>query len=291
MTAATLSVPKQWDYLLCGEKDCKDPIHEEGRCVKHYALWRAHWRDICPGRCNDNWRAADTGYRQAMDEYAAAMEAWTAAADAGLPEPPKPEPPDFTPWGGDPVFCGRCSASVRSKLLDIRDLAADIDAENLGLRRGPETERVSGSRHPSSPSPVGNDLEDLSGLLRDWESKAHGQDPLPRRGHLAPEIRVLCNVLATQSFPRLMAIPETAVDFADDVRAWYTRLRSATRTGTGRHQKNRPCPRCDRYSLVWEEGNEHVECQTPSCGRLMSLTEYEQYDSLFPHFEDTAKSA
>lgn len=285
-----LSVQKQWHDRLCGEKDCKGDLYAEGRCARHYALWRAHWRDICPGRCNDSWRAADTGYRQAMDEYGTAMEQW-AASDHALPEPSKPEPPDFSPWGGDPVFCGRCSASVRSKLLDIKDLAAEIDAENLGLRKGPDGERVSGTRHASSPSPVGNDLEDLGRLLRNWESKARGEDPVARRGHLAPEIAILCSVLATQCFPLLMAIPDTAVDFHDDVQAWYRKLRDATRTGTGRHQKNRPCPRCDRYSLVWEEGNEHIECQTPSCGRLLSITEYETYDSLFPHFEEAAKSA
>lgn len=289
--AATLSVQKQWHDRLCGEKDCKDPIHEEGRCVKHYRLWRAYWRDICPGRCNDRWREADTAYRKAMAEYGAAMEAW-AASDRALPAPPKPERPDIGAYAPDPVWCARCTGSVRLRLAEISDLAAIVEAENLGLRKGPESERVSGSRHPASPSPAGDNLEALGVLLREWEGTARAGDTYPRRGYLASEIATYCARLSTACFPLLMAREETAVDFGEDVFTWYRRLKDATRTGTGRHPKNKvPCSSCKRYSLVWEEGNDHVECQTPSCRRLMRLSDYEDYERLYPYLEDEPASA
>jgi len=288
--SASLSVSKQWHDRLCGEDGCKDPIHAEGRCVTHYKLWRAHWVDICPWRCNDSWRAADLGYREAIAAYERNREAWIADPRS-VPEPGLPGRPDFSPWSGDPVFCGHCSGGVRSRLMEISDLAAEAAAENLGLRKRPENERVSGSRHKSSPSATGDDLEALGRLLRDWEGTARRGFTPPRRGYLDTEIGTVCANLATGCFPLLMNRRETAVDFAADVHDWHRRLRDATRTGTGRHQKNRPCPRCDRYSLVWVEGDDHVACQTPSCGRLMLLSDYETYDALFPHFADSPGAA
>jgi hypothetical protein len=44
-----------------------------------------------------------------------------------------------------------------------------------------------------------------------------------------------------------------------------------------------PCPRCDRYSLVWEEGEDFVRCQRPACGRPLLLAEYEKAVEVWPH--------
>jgi hypothetical protein len=269
------------EHLLHGEPECGQAVHAHGRCRTHYLRWRTHWRDICPGPCNNRWRAADTGYRNAVLAYDEAMTAWAP----GQPEPGKPQPPEFYPWAGAPVMCGRCTATARRELSELSDLAAITEAEFTGQRRGPDSQRVSGTRHSPSPSPTVDDLDELACMLREWEATARSSDTRPRRGYLASEIATVCARLSTACFPALMNNPDLAHEFTRDIHDWHRRLRDATRTGTGKHQKKRPCPRCDRNSLVWEEGNEHVACETSSCGRLMSLDEYEQYDKLFPHFE------
>ena len=243
----------------------------------------------CPGSCNDQPRATLDAYRTVLVAYDAAVLA--RMENPLLPEPQRPEQPEVRLWPGDPILCGKCSGRCRRELTELSDLAAIAEAEFTGQRRGPEGQRVSGSRHSPSPSPVADDLDELGSILRDWEAVARGTDTLPRRGYLAGEIATLCSRLATACFPALIENRDVAMDFASEVHQWHRKFRDMTRTGTGRHQKNRPCPRCDRYSLVWTEGDSHIECQTPSCGRLLSLDEYSQYDSLFDHFEDAAASA
>jgi hypothetical protein len=198
-------------------------------------------------------------------------------------------PEDMLPVPGDPVFCARDAAALRRELAELDDLASIAAAAADGHRGSPERQRVGGTPRTASPSPCADDLDDLASALRGWESAIRGEDPLPRRGYLATEITTVTAWLVTH-FDALITHPDIAAEFAAEIREWHKRLAAASKAGTGRHQKGRPCPRCDRYSLFWTEGTDYIECGTPECGRLLSLTEYESWDTAYPHLEDARAS-
>lgn len=231
----------------------------------------------CAGPCNAKYRRA----QQQLDDYEAAVKAWEAAPVGQPPE--EPDVPVISPWLGDPVLCGRCANRVRMEIAELSDLAAQADAENTGHRKGPDAERVAGSKHHPSPSPVCDDLDELAWMLRNWQAVALGQDETPpRTGYLMSEISTLCARLSSLHFQALMANEDAAQPFAEEVRHWHRHLKDhTTRTGTGRTQMKRPCPRCDRYSLIMEDGQEYIACGTPVCGRLMSRDEYSTWDRLY----------
>lgn len=217
----------------------------------------------CIGSCNSRWRR--------------------------LTEAGEDIPEELLPYPGDPVFCQRDSSIIRREVAELDDLASIAAAAADGHRSQPGTQRVSGTARISSPSPAADDLDDLACMLRGWESAARGTDPSARRGYLATEITtVVCWLVAHHD--AIIGNPDLAPDYAAEVRQWHRRLATSSKAGTGTHQKGRPCPRCDRYSLWWREGDEYVECQTPSCGRLMSLSDYELWDEAFDHVETPAAS-
>lgn len=231
----------------------------------------------CPSSCNARYRRA----QQQLDDYEAAVKAWEENTVGAPPE--EPDVPAISPWLGDPVLCGRCMNRTRMEIAELSDLAAQADAENTGHRKGPDAERVAGSKHHPSPSPVGDDLDELAWVLRNWQAVALSQDETPpRTGYLMSEIATLCARLSSIYFTTLMANEDAAQPFSEEIRDWHRRLKDhTTRTGTGRQQLKRPCPRCDRYSLVREDGAEYIVCQTPVCNRLMSLSEWDLYDRLY----------
>ena len=231
----------------------------------------------CPLGCNSKWRRA----QEQLAAYDKAVQAWEATPVGDPPE--MPDVPALNPWLGDPVLCRRCQSQTHMQLAELADLAAQADMENSGHRKGPDAERVSGSKHAASPSPICDDLDELASMLRGWQSVALDEDETPpRTGYLMSEIGTLCARLASRHFSKLVSNEAFAADFAEEVRRWYKHLRDdVTRMGTGRQQLKRPCPRCDRYSLTIEDGAEHVTCGTPTCQRLMSRSEFEVYDRLF----------
>ena len=215
---------------------------------------------------------------ETLDAYEAAVRAWEESP-VGNP-PAEPEGVEVRPWPGDPVFCGRCVAVIRKELAELDDLAAIRLARADGHRAGPGGERVGGSRGTPSPSPSVDDVDEMASALRGWEAAARGlEDTPPRRGFLAREVTTVVAWLVAH-LDQILANEDYAADFATEVRQWHRRLRQAEKAGTGRHQKAVPCPRCDRYSLVWTEGDEYVACQTATCMRLMTLDEYSQYEDL-----------
>ena len=217
----------------------------------------------CPGSCNAALRRARREYKKALADYDQALI--DRAADPGLPEPERPEPPDQKPTLGEPVFCWRCTAMIRRELAELEDLAAPAQATADGYGAVPGGERVSGSPQGHSLSPSLDDLDELISVLRRWESVAVEGRTRPRRGFLALELTTVADQVLLH-FDRLISMtgrqapaiqdsPTWAQVFAYDIRQWHRRLTGATKAGTGRHQKTAiPCPRCDRYSLVWEEG-------------------------------------
>jgi hypothetical protein len=205
-------------------------------------------------------------------------------------ENPVGNPPDepqisegLSPYPGDPVFCGRCYNRFHLQLAELADLAAIAEAENTGHRRGPDAERVSGSKSAPSPSPVIDDLDELASMLRGWDSDARGMEDIPARtGFLQSEIGTLVARLHSRHFPVLMADALRGPEFAAEVAWWHRHLRGTTKAGSGRHQKPMPCPRCGDKTLEWGEGDPYVECVNGlrdggirTCGKLLSLDDYE----------------
>lgn len=240
----------------------------------------------CPLGCNSKWRRA----QEQLDAHDKAVEAWEANPVGDPPE--EPDVPVLNPWLGDPVLCRRCQSQTRMQLAELADLAAQADMENTGHRKGPDAERVSGSKHAASPSPICDDLDELASMLRGWQSVALDEDEIPARaGYLMSEISTLIARLYSIHFTKLVSNEAVAQDFAEEIRRWYRHLRDdVTRTGTGRQQMKRPCPRCDRYSLTLEDGADYVSCSTPTCGRLMNRDEYRKFDELYDQLQHPAEA-
>ncbi len=230
----------------------------------------------CRGPCNHRWRQA----QKQLDAYEEKLKAWEENPIGGPPAEPQ-IPAGLSPEPGDPVFCGRCYGKFHRQLAEIADLAAIADAENTGHRKGPDAERVTGSRYAPSPSPVCDDLDELASMLRGWDSDARGLDDIPpRTGWLQSEIGTLVARLHARHFPVLMSDAARGPEFATEVAWWHRRLRGTTKAGAGRHNKPMPCPRCGGKTLEWEEGATYVECMRQeggirTCGKLMSLDDYE----------------
>ena len=230
----------------------------------------------CPGPCNARYRRQ----QEALEAYAAQVEAWQENP-VGSP-PAEPEVGELHPWAGDPVLCPRCQSQARMELAELSDLGAILDAENSGLRHGPGSDRVSGSRHAPSPSPAADDLDELCHALRGWQSVAMGEGDIPpRTGFLMTELDTLTKRLSSIYFTRLVANADVAGDFAREIRQWHRRLTGQAKAGTGVHQKAVPCPRCGRYSLSWRDGDRHVACRNPDCARMLSLEEYDAYEEAY----------
>jgi hypothetical protein len=230
----------------------------------------------CKGPCNHRWRQA----QKTLDTFGQALKTWQ---DNPVGNPPaEPQIPEgLSPYPGDPVFCGRCYNRYHQQLDEIGDLAAIAEAENTGHRTGPDAERVTGSRYAPSPSPVCDDLDELASMLRGWDSDARGLNDIPpRAGYLQSEIGTLVARLTSRHYPVLMADAVRGPEFAGEVAWWHRRLRGTTKTGTGRHHKPMPCPRCGGKTLEWEEGATYVECMRQdkgirTCGKLLSLDDYD----------------
>lgn len=225
---------------------------------------------ICIGPCNRAWRDAEVAYQRAVKDWLD-----TDPNERG----DRPARHTLTAFLGEPIWCTRCASGIKTSLAELDDLAAIYAAEADGHRSTPGSEPVSGSKGRRSPSPVTDDLDELYSELHGWETAYRGTDPQPRRGYLADSITTVVAWLVTH-FDQVIAHEGIAVDFGQDVRRWHRTLRNKTRTGTGKHSKTRPCPRCDLRSLTWQEGDPYVRCENIDCGRMMTLDEYDEYERL-----------
>jgi len=219
----------------------------------------------CCGGCNHHWRQAQTAFKAALDE-------WAAAGPTG--RGPKPEQPTIRPVLGDPVWCHRCTARIRLSLAEIDDLAAIYAAASDGHRAPGNGDKVTGSKGAPSPSPTADDLDELYSVLADWEAAYRGNDWRAHRGALAPAITTVVAWLGTH-IDGILAHPDIAPEFGRDVLQWHRHLVHRTKAGTGVHAKRTPCPRCDCMSLTWREGDEYVRCSNIDCQRLLNLDDYD----------------
>lgn len=230
--------------------------------------------DLCPGTCNSAYRKAHALYGDALAKYGAVLE--KLADGDKVPEPP--EAPDVRPWLGDPVWCSRCTAVIRRELAEMDDLAAMLAALPPGIRAVVEGTRehvkVATSRVAASPSPAGDDLDELASWLQAWEDEyrhLRGWPSPPQRGGLASKITSGVAWLGGH-LDGILTAP-FAQDVGEETRRWHAELRAKTHAASYARHVKLPCPGCKRY-LLWEKvGEEYIACMNPDCNRRITRAE------------------
>jgi hypothetical protein len=253
---------------------------------------------ICDGKCNNGYRKAVAAYETAVAEwmdaeetYPERLDAWQndvaqVGEEAAGPAPERqerPAEPDIRPWYGEPLWCRRCSASIRACLADIEDLMSLRLAMTDGYEQpGRHGERVGGSKEQRSSSPAHDDLDDMIRWLAGWENayrEAQGARMASYVGVNAPALMTLVSRLLPL-LDAILAHPDLAHEFGGEVFREHARLQRLTTTRPPMRHKPLPCPRCQRLSLFLHD-DETVRCQSSEavdCGRIMTAGEYAEYE-------------
>ena len=222
--------------------------------------------EACPGTCNRHYREARATYKQALADY-----------DPLDSSQSRPEPPDVTPWLGDPVWCGPCGSKVRLNLAQLDDLLALRKANSDGHRTSDAAERVSGnSADAASPSQAADDEDELTAMLTGWEAAYRDFKKWPSaapRGELA-SVETTCIAWLMHHLNGILRSP-VAADFGLEVLQWHREFTGSTKAGVRTLRKPMRCPSCQYLTLTWTEGEQQVTCSNPSCNRILSLTDYE----------------
>lgn len=221
----------------------------------------------CPGPCNRRWREASEFYQKAV-----------AAYDPLDPDQSRPEPPDFDPWLGDPVWCAEDAAKVSLHLAQLDTLAALLAAEADGHRDGPSDDggKRGKSSAPPSPSPVADDLDELARMLADWEDAYRtikGWPAAPPRGDLAS--RETERIAWLSRHLRGILASDIGPDFGSEVLQWHRGMARKTKAGVRTLRVPLRCPRCRMLALTWTEGSDRVECGNPDCTLIMTREKYD----------------
>jgi hypothetical protein len=235
---------------------------------------------LCPGTCNSKYRRARAVYEAEVAQHALTVERLT---DAGLADkiPVPPTPPAVDPVYGDPVWCSRCAAIIRRELAELDELASSLANLPPGIRPASDGTRervkVTGSVAVASPSPTGDDLDDLYRWLAEWETwyrKLRSWDSPPPRGYLNDRITASVNWLSGR-LDGLLVTGE-AEPFGIEVRGWHRELVAKTHSARAAKHVKKPCPRCGKFQM-WEEiGKDYVRCHNEDCNRMMTREELNQ---------------
>lgn len=234
----------------------------------------------CPGICNREWRRAG-GIHQT----------------------------EIQPTPGKPVWCPKCTQGIRHAVQHLVDGYAQLELDKLhGTNRG--SEHVSGSKDAPSPSSAADLQDELVRRLTLWEDRireARGLTTRPARKPVTPSRRLdrcpwprpiaprrrarsLALVQATQESTTLagtvrfllahldwaLAHPDAGEEFGRDLLRLRFRVSARAQTAPVRTRRPVPCPRCSLKTLVHVGGSDHVECENPGCGRLLTLDEYDK---------------
>lgn len=252
---------------------------------------------VCPGRCNAGYRKVKALYDQAVADWHAAeqdfprrLAEWRQAAaelgDEAAGPPPahidRPEPPNARPWYGEPVWCRRCTATIRRCLAELDDLMAlrIMSSDGYQVPGAPLAERVKKSQGDPSPSPGHDDLDELVEWLRSWEAvyrDARGWTTVPYRGKAAPALTEGVAWLLAH-LDGILAYPDHAEPFGQGVVMQHARLQLTTRTRPPLQHKPLPCPRCKHRSLFLHD-DETIRCsRSDECGKIMTAREYAELE-------------
>jgi hypothetical protein len=226
----------------------------------------------CPGSCNRRAREVTALHREALARYDDALE---AAAD-GDPVPDVPERPEVRWWPGEPVWCGRCTAKIRSRLAELDELASSLANLPPGVRpasRHRDHVKVATSRAHKSPAPAGDDLGYLEWWLLSWESayrELKGWDSPPPRGVMSSVITASAQWISTRLDQVLQC--GFAYDFGVEAILLHNRLKAVANAAAEYQHVTDPCPRCKRYLLFQRAGEPYIVCHyEPSAGDQCGL--------------------
>ena len=174
---------------------------------------------------------------------------------------------EVSPRLGDPIWCDRCKALIRARLMDLDDQAALL--ATIERQPGPGA---------TSPAPHVDDLDELRHTLLSWEDayRMHCRmPPTPKRGRHAA---TLIGTIAWLSV-HLDGLLDTdgAADFGREVLRLHRRLVRHNDGGRPRGRSALQCPGCDLRSISHISGTDRVKCRNLRCGRSFSLQEYRAY--------------
>jgi hypothetical protein len=220
----------------------------------------------CPGNCNRRFREAREAYGQAMLAY-----------DPLDPDQSRPEPPEIRPWPGEPVWCARDAARIGRELAELDEVASLLAASADGYTSASSDQRVSGSPSHPSPSPAGDDLDELVSVLAGWEDayrEVRGWPSPPRRGSLASRLTSCVAWLATH-LPGILAHEGIGEPFGSEICTWHREMVAKAKAGARKIRKPLRCPGCGLLTLVWDEGEPDVRCGNRDCAVVMSYSTYE----------------
>jgi hypothetical protein len=223
----------------------------------------------CPGQCN-------RAYHKAWKEYAADAADYDAT---GLLDSSRSRPgaPEEAFWFGAPVWCAECTSDITLRLAQLDTLAGIIAAYADGHRSSGEPERVSGSQAaPPSPSQAADDLDEMFRMLSAWEEiyrSLKGWLSGPPSGELASRETECVNWLRRHL--RGILASEVAADFGREILQWHREGTTSAKAGVRTLRKPMRCPGCKYMTLFWTEGEKNVYCKNDTCGRILSLAEYE----------------
>lgn len=222
----------------------------------------------CSGPCNNAARRAWAAYDQAIIAHADAIDEWVKSGEKGEP-PAEPTAPEVAVRDGEPLFCSRCKAVVRAALLDLDQLAAELQAQADGHRGGVQEGRVSGSRGAGSPSPTADLLDKLYGFLADVEDEWRGTchyAPRVDRAHRGAHPRLRRISWLYEHLDAILAAEEHT-RFGLDVLRWEVVLREKLKEDSVGTKSPIRCPRCSERRVVREREG-YWQCG--ACATLLS---------------------
>lgn len=189
--------------------------------------------DVCPGRCNRAWEAAERRHDQ------------TGEAHSLHPNP------------GQPIWCTDCRDDITSALQDIPRLADDVPASGRLLTPPVELGRLSRADIHASPSPA----YDLHDELEHWITR-HVTDTATRLGH-SPKGHGIGYLVGRVTF--ILSRDPEGIEFGMQALTWRRRLTFASGGPKLVHHVPGQCPRCDmRGRLRRDDGDDLVKCR--ACG-------------------------
>ena len=109
--------------------------------------------------------------------------------------------------------------------------------------------------------------EDIYRSIRDWPSP-------PRRGFLASQVTSCASWLMLH-LDGILSAPDIAADFGAEILQWHREICGKGKAGARKLRKPMRCPGCQMLMLYWTEGEQTVQCANKSCGRVLTLAEYE----------------
>lgn len=231
----------------------------------------------CPGPCNNAWRRAETALEEHGTEH------------------------HIKPSWGNPVQCQGCVEATRAQLLELPALLGAVLDEAIDgtpTKLAGTIGRISIVTWPGEACRLFVDriVEGMTVLqadiltLRDAWGVEH--EPLPT---IAPnERRHISGIVASldvhwawamQNHPAADELyGQGNANPGSQVTGWHRSLERFTKTDEQRDVKRlAPCPRCrgpwlvESTELRLRDDRPYIECRDPSCKRIMTSAEYDQY--------------